>query len=200
MNNLKKIFIAFSLVMFISTVAISQIACTHLKCLNNFSFNVSAGSGSMWTDVNSAKQVTLGTIGISYKLCSKISLGVSLLGTNNAEGNDNEELNDGEENGDNQDGDNIEQEDNNNECICGNICGSVMLNASYFPLAKHTFFVQPNLGYSIENNSMAYSIYSGWNQNLYKGIALTGGVRYFGNITGGNNPSIKAEVGLSWNL
>lgn len=201
MKLIKKVTFAVLLVVFVSIIGVSQNLKTCCQYLKHFSFTLSGGSGSMLNDFNSAKKASFGSVGVAYKYNTKLSFGVSMLGTNNV-GNE-EEVEGGQVNDitqtNNSYPDNIEQ-GNNNCCCFNNVVGSAMVNATYFPLIKHTFFVQPYLGYSIENKNMAYSFFAGWNQNIFKGLAVTGGLRYFGNITESNSPSFKVEIGVSWNL
>ena len=205
MTHIKKIITVMSLALFVSATAFSQQAIAPVKSINHFAFILTGGSGSVSKDISTAKQFTFGTLGISYKYNSKINFGVNMLGANDAEEDDSEEMESGDEteitSAETSDEDNIEQEDEEgDEFDLGNFANSVMVNASYFPLDKHTLILQPNLGYSLENNSAAYSVFTGWNQNIFKGLAVMGGIRYFGNVNSGTNPSLKAELGLTWNL
>ncbi len=176
------------------------------KFSNKFSVNLSAGKVINFQNQQGEKglNLSLGSLGLSYKLCPKFDIGVSVLGANDFEENDGDkEENDAEQvdktDGSTVDMDNIEQEDGEDN-DAADIVGGIMVHANYFPLNKRTLVIQPSAGFSLEANSPAYGLFVGYNLSIYKKLSVSGGFRYSGIISSSYQSAFKTELGLSWNF
>ena len=197
MKKLQSISSAVVLALFLNAAAFAQEApAAKKKCIEHFSLVFTAGSGSVWNDVSKAGEVTFGTLGINHQCCSKLSCGFSLLGSNEVD--DEDEIQ--SVSPDATFAPVPEEDEEEGESELEDIIGAAMWNATYFPCEKHTVFIQGGTGYSFQSQNPAYTFSAGYNQKIYKDLGIAVSVRYFGNISHEHNPSLKAELGLSWNL
>ncbi len=73
---------------------------------------------------------------------------------------------------------------------------------------KVPFFVQAAGGYSFGSNAPAYSAMIGYNQKIFKGLGIIGGIRFsdvlhqkpVDAVNMAPSSGIRAELGLSWNF
>ncbi len=177
--------------------------------------------------------VSLSDLNISYKMTSRFSFGISTMnnlgncrsGYVNGEGavvafhsdddDDDDEFHDDddeyeidddddEEEFEEEDGDDDDDDDDCDEAELDNLLGTVTFKIS----EKFPFFIQAAGGYSFGNNAPVYSTMIGYNQRIFAGLGIVGGIRFSDvlykkpadavSLTPSNG--FKAELGLSWNF
>jgi hypothetical protein len=99
--------------------------------------------------------------------------------------------------------------DENEDCDEDGLFGKNLMGIITFKFSeKIPFFVQTAGGYSFSGNAPAYSAMIGYNQKIFAGLGIIGGVRFSDvlykkpadavKVT--PSAGFKAELGLSWNF
>ena len=196
--------------------------------LTNFSVTATAASPSVNfkemsnSTLKKSHGISMGELNIMYKLNSRISFGIGTVGSlglcnsgyYNAEGafvpftydDDDNEQDDDDDDEPNDDDDDNEQEDDDDGC--GEFGDNLMGTFTYKISEKVPFFVQAAAGYSFGSNAPAYSAMIGYNQKIYKGLGIVGGIRYSDilhqkpaeAVSMAPSSGIRAELGLSLNF
>ena len=194
-------------------------------------FVFSAGSTSSPLGQIKARNFTqpsLGQLGISYRLNERISIGISTMGSlGNCSGGyltnegtfisfsqhmdddgPNEELDDMDDPDDDMDDD---MDDDFDEC--GDFDDleefeNVLATFTYVFSEDLPIFIQGAAGYSFSQGAPAYTALLGYNQKLFSGLGLIGGVRFSdvlhklpqNAVEISPSSGFRAELGLSWNF
>lgn len=166
------------------------------------------------------KQINLRELGLSYRLTSKLSVGISTIGSlgNCAAGYLDDESrfvpfddllddDDDQDETDEPDDDLGDMDDDDNDCeeeFGNNVMGTVTFLLS----EKLPIYLQVAAGYAFSRKAPAYAAFAGYRQKLFSGLNLTGGIRYSGllyrkpanAISLVRTTGLRPEVGLSWNF
>jgi len=205
-----------------------------INTLNQFSVTASIGTPSF--AINDLKNislkkltnVSLGDITIAYKVNSRMKIGIGTLGSLgncehgyfDAEGGfqsfDQDDNNDNDDGMDGPDGiddndvvdDNDESNDNDND-NCEDDFGQNLMGSVTYQLSENIpIFVQVAAGYSFSNNALAYSTLIGYNQKLFAGFGISGGIRFSDvlnklpatAISSTASEGVKLEFSVNWNF
>lgn len=196
---------------------------------SKFSISATAGTPSFSTkelstlNLKKMSSLSLADLNISYKMNSRVSFGINMLGSlgNCSSGYYNQEgtfvafmHDDYGDDGDDDDDDDLDElddddddDDHDDECDddeIGNLLGSVTFKLS----EKFPLFVQAAGGYSFGSKAPAYSAMLGYNQKIFAGLGIIGGIRFSDVFykkpveakTLAPSSGLKAELGLSWNF
>ena len=179
--------------------------------LTNFSVTATAASPSVNfkemsnSTLKKSHGISMGELNIMYKLNSRISFGIGTIGSLGL-------CNSGYYNAEGafvpftyDDDDDNEQDDDDG---CGEFGDNLMGTFTYKISEKVPFFVQAAAGYSFGSNAPAYSAMIGYNQKIYKGLGIVGGIRYSDvlhqkpaeAVSMAPSSGIRAELGLSLNF
>ena len=195
--------------------------------LSNFSVTATAATPSVnFKEMNNsslkkATGISMGELNIAYKLNPRMSFGVSTIGSlglcnsgyYNQEGafvpfSYDDDNDDGPDDDDNEPDDGNDNEMDDNDDSCGEFGDNVMGTFTFKISEKIPFFVQAAGGYSFGSNAPAISAMIGYNQRIFKGLGIVGGIRYSDvfykkpdeAMSMGPSSGIRAELGLSFNF
>lgn len=194
-----------------------------VNSLNKFSFTATTGTPSFSTkelnslNLNKISSVSLADLNISYKMNSRFSFGISMMGNlgNCTSGFYNQEGafttfgdDDDEDDDDEIDDDDDEIDDDDDDECDDDDLGNLMGSATFKLSDKFPLFVQASGGYSFGNNAPAYTAMIGYHQKIFAGFGILGGIRFSDvlykkpadAVSVTSSSGFKAELGLSWNF
>jgi|GEM_PF-3950205 len=169
----------------------------------SFAINNLGNSGSDLLNIGIAE------IGSAYKVNSKLSVGISLMGGlgNCLEGYFDTEGNFVEIDDDDDDDLDDEGEDDDDDSECESEIEALMATVSYVLSDEIPVFIQGSLGYSIDDSVPAYSVMVGYYKEVFSQLSISGGIRFSETLIkvpnealGFQRSGIKAELGLHWNF
>jgi hypothetical protein len=189
--------------------------------LSKFSVTATAATPSVnFKEMNNAtlkkaKGISMGELSINYKMNSRISFGLGTMGSlglcfsgyYNAEGNFVPFSSDDDDENDTEDGDGDDDAEDDDD-DCGEFGDNIMGTFTFKLSEKIPFFVQAAGGYSFGSNAPAYSAMIGYNQKVFKGLGIVGGIRFSDvlyqkpadAVKMAPSSGLRAELGLSWNF
>ena len=165
-------------------------------------------------------QISLSDLNLSYKLSPRVSIGLSTMnnlsngigGYYNKEGQffslcDDDELDEDEIPDDPKDSDDIEYE-NDDDCHDDEFGQNLMGTFTFKISEESPFFLQVAGGYAFASRSPAYTALIGYNQKIFSGISIRGGVRFSDimykkpadAVKTTSTAGLKVELGLGWNF
>lgn len=196
--------------------------------LSHFSITATAASPSInFKELNNSTLkkshgISMGELNIMYKINSRMSIGVGTVtspglchsGYYNAEGAfvpfsyDDDDDNEQDDDDDGPEDDDDELEDDDDDDDCGEFGDNIMGTFTFKISEKVPFFVQAAGGYSFGSNAPAYSAMIGYDQKIFKGLGILGGVRFSDvlhkkpadAVKMASSSGFRAELGLSWNF
>ncbi len=211
-----KIFTTTFLVMFLGAMVYGQEVQTSDDVSNDplieqLSFTLKMGTPSLSFDHSgnaSSDLLNLGIaeIGSAYKLNSRFSVGISAMG---GLGNCMEGYIDDEgkfvEFEDDDDDDEMEEDDDEEECE--NELEAIMATVNYTITEDIPLLLQASVGYSLDEQAPAFSMYLGYYRELFSQLSIAGGIRWSEVLINlpeeakdYNRSGLKAEFGVYWNF
>ena len=181
------------------------------KAMQGLTVTASVGTGYYQDHSRQLGSLSLGELSIQYKTNAQLSFGLGTIGALlcdetylDDEGNpvEDDDDNDGPE-----DPDDDMDEDGEEDCDDFDFGENVMGLATWQFSSQIPFFLRAGAGYSFNTKAPAYTVMLGYNQKLFGGLGLTGGIRYSDIVKTAKTRNfiapiggLKAELGLSWNF
>lgn len=177
---------------------------------------------------SSLKNLGIGEINISYKVNSRLSVGISAMGdlvSNKVRYLDPEgqshtlcyddEMDDDDLYDDDLDDMDLYDDDMDDDDLYDDDCDDddddldALLGSLTLKLSEQLpFFIQAASGYSFSDKALAYSTMIGYNQQIFSGLGISAGVRYadalrrkpLNAVRTTGTDGLRLDVGLNWNF